>query len=174
MLFQDRFNDKLSSLAGPTHDLPPLDQSEKKFSGRNRLYIGNLTNDVTEQEISNLFQKFGETSELFVNQEKNFAFIRMVSHYFSYPFTRFAPLHTSSILKNSFQDFHVNAEKAKKELDGSMRKGRPLKVRFAPNSTAVKVKNLTQYVTNELLEKAFSIFGDVRPVFILLIRYSCG
>lgn len=46
-----------------------------------------------------------------------------------------------------------------------MRKGRALKVRFAPNSTAVKVKNLTPYVTNELLEKAFSIFGDVSSKF---------
>lgn len=79
MHFQDRFNDKLSTLAGPTHDLPPLDQAEKKFSGRNRLYIGNLTNDVSEEEISSLFQKFGETAELFVNKEKNFAFIRMVN-----------------------------------------------------------------------------------------------
>ena len=77
-VFQDRFNDKLASLAGPTHDLPPLDVSEKKFSGKNGLYIGNLTNDVTEEEITGLFQKFGETSELFVNKEKNFAFIRMV------------------------------------------------------------------------------------------------
>ncbi|XP_026279754.1 hrp65 protein [Frankliniella occidentalis] len=138
---EDRFNEKLSTLAGPTHDLPPLDLSEKKFSGKNRLYIGNLTNDVTEEEITSLFQKFGETSELFVNKEKNFAFIRM--------------------------DFHVNAEKAKRELDGSMRKGRPLKVRFAPNSTAVKVKNLTPYVTNELLDKAFCIFGDIERAVII-------
>lgn len=57
-----------------------------------------------------------------------------------------------------------------------MRKGRPLKVRFAPNSTAVKVKNLTQYVTNELLEKAFSIFGDVSLVLysqVLLLVMLC-
>ena len=138
---EDRFNDKLSSLAGPTHDLPPLDLSEKKFSGKNRLYIGNLTNDVTEEEITNLFSKYGESAELFVNKEKNFAFIRM--------------------------DYHVNAEKAKRELDGSMRKGRALKVRFAPNSTAVKVKNLTPYVTNELLDRAFSIFGDIERAVII-------
>ncbi|KAJ1531591.1 hypothetical protein ONE63_000263 [Megalurothrips usitatus] len=136
-----RGQEKLAALSGPTHDLPPLDLAEKKFSGKNRLYIGNLTNDVTEEEINALFQKFGETAELFVNKEKNFAFIRM--------------------------DFHVNAEKAKRELDGSMRKGRPLKVRFAPNSTAVKVKNLTPYVTNELLEKAFSIFGDIERAVIV-------
>jgi hypothetical protein len=45
------------------------------------LYIGNLTNDVTEDEITQLFQPYGETAELFVNKEKNFAFIRLVSVY---------------------------------------------------------------------------------------------
>jgi proline- and glutamine-rich splicing factor len=61
----------------------------------------------------------------------------------------------------SFQDYRANAEKAKRELDGQMRKGRALKVRFAPHSAAVKVKNLTPWVSNELLEKAFSVFGEV-------------
>jgi RNA recognition motif-containing protein len=45
------------------------------------LYIGNLTNDVTEDEITQLFQPYGETAELFVNKEKNFAFIRLVRGY---------------------------------------------------------------------------------------------
>jgi hypothetical protein len=61
----------------------------------------------------------------------------------------------------SFQDYRANAEKAKRELDGQMRKGRALKVRFAPHSAAVKVKNLTPWVSNELLEKAFAVFGEV-------------
>jgi len=42
-----------------------------------------------------------------------------------------------------------------------MRKGRMLKIRFAPIAAAIKVKNLTPFVSNELLEYAFSIFGDV-------------
>nr|CAD7257616.1 unnamed protein product [Timema shepardi] len=116
--------------------------SEKKFSGRCRLYIGNLTNDVTEEEMQQLFSPYGETSELFVNKEKNFAFIRM--------------------------DYRASAEKAKRELDGSLRKGRPLKVRFAPHSAAVKVKNLTQWVTNELLERAFSVFGEIERAVIIV------
>lgn len=77
----DRVMEKLATMVGPTFDLPPLDTTEKKFSGRNRLYIGNLSNDITEQDISELFQKYGETSELFMNKEKNFGFIRMVSLY---------------------------------------------------------------------------------------------
>jgi len=66
----------------------------------------------------------------------------------------------------SFQDYRANAEKAKRELDGQMRKGRALKVRFAPHSAAVKVKNLTPWVSNELLEKAFSVFGEVCFKFV--------
>nr|CAD7586551.1 unnamed protein product [Timema genevievae] len=138
----DRLNERLAALAAPTHDLPPQDVSEKKFSGRCRLYIGNLTNDVTEEEMQQLFSPYGETSELFVNKEKNFAFIRM--------------------------DYRASAEKAKRELDGSLRKGRPLKVRFAPHSAAVKVKNLTQWVTNELLERAFSVFGEIERAVIIV------
>jgi proline- and glutamine-rich splicing factor len=59
------------------------------------------------------------------------------------------------------QDYRAGAEKAKRELDGSLRKGRQLKVRFAPHTAAIKVKNLTSFVSNELLETAFSVFGEV-------------
>lgn len=51
-----------------------------------------------------------------------------------------------------------------------MRKGRSLKVRFAPPGAAIKVKNLTPWVTNELLEKAFSVFGDVSFYLILVFN----
>lgn len=72
---------KLKDLMGPILDLPPLEQTESKFSGRSRLYIGNLTNDVSEEEITQLFSAYGETAELFVNKEKNFGFIKMVSEF---------------------------------------------------------------------------------------------
>lgn len=67
-----------------------------------------------------------------------------------------------------FQDYRVNAEKAKRELDGSTRKGRVLKVRFAPNSSIIKVKNLTPFVSNELLERAFSIFGEIERAVVIV------
>lgn len=69
---------KLKDLAGPLTELPTIDQSEVKFNGRSRLYIGNLTGDATEDEITSLFAPFGETAELFINKEKNFGFIKMV------------------------------------------------------------------------------------------------
>ncbi|KAG8225554.1 hypothetical protein J437_LFUL002071 [Ladona fulva] len=138
----DRLNERLSALSGPTHDLPPQDGREKKFSGRCRLYVGNLTNDVTEEEINQMFTPYGETSEVFVNKDKNFAFIRL--------------------------DYRANAEKAKRELDGTVRKGRALKVRFAPHSAAVKIRNLTQWVTNELLERAFQVFGEIERAVVVV------
>ncbi|XP_043279388.1 hrp65 protein-like isoform X2 [Venturia canescens] len=138
----DRLMERVMALQGPTHELPPQEITEKKFSGRNRLYVGNLTSDVTEEEIQTLFSQYGEVSEVFVNTVKNFAFLRM--------------------------DFRVNAEKAKHELNGTMRKGRALKVRFAPNSSTIKVKNLTPWVSNELLEKAFSVFGEIERAIVIV------
>lgn len=69
---------KLKDLVGPILDLPPIEQTEIKFNGRARLYIGNLTNDVTDEEILNMFNQYGEAAELFLNKEKNFGFIKMV------------------------------------------------------------------------------------------------
>lgn len=80
---------RLPNISGPTVDLPPMDTKEKKFSGRARLYIGNLTSDVTEDEIKQLFAPYGETSELFINAEKMFAFIRLVSRFQIYAFFHF-------------------------------------------------------------------------------------
>ena len=65
-----------------------------------------------------------------------------------------------------FQDYKANADTAKRELDGSMRKGRALKVRFAPHSSTIKVKNLTPWTSNELLERAFSVFGEIERAIV--------
>lgn len=64
----------------------------------------------------------------------------------------------------------MNAEKAKREVDGKMRRGRPLRVRFAPHNAAVKVKNLTPFVSNELLYRSFEIFGKVSFVLLFCLR----
>ncbi|OWR48282.1 splicing factor proline- and glutamine-rich [Danaus plexippus plexippus] len=131
---------KLKDLMGPLNDIPPIEQPEVKFNGRSRLYIGNLTNDVTDEEILTMFGQFGETAELFLNKEKNFGFIKM--------------------------DYRVNAEKAKREIDGRMRNGRNIRVRFAPHNSAVRVKNLPPFVSNELLYKAFEIFGKIERAYV--------
>lgn len=52
---------------------------EKTYTQRCRLFIGNLPNDITEAEFRKLFSKYGEPSEIFINQGKGFGFIRLVS-----------------------------------------------------------------------------------------------
>lgn len=53
--------------------------SEKKFTGRCRLFVGNLTPDVTEEEFRKMFEAYGEISEVYVNTSRGFGFIRLVS-----------------------------------------------------------------------------------------------
>jgi len=131
----DRVLDKLRNIEGPQVDLPALDMSERKFSGRARIYIGNFTTEMTEETLKNLVSAEGEVGEMFFNREKNFAFVRMSTR--------------------------SEAEKVKQKLDGQMKNGRGLKVRFSPHQGAVKVSNLGDMVSNELLHKAFSIFGEI-------------
>jgi len=97
---------------------------------------------MTEDKLKDLLAKFGEVGELFFNPEKHFAFLRM--------------------------DFRENAEKAKRELDGQMLDGRSMKVRFAPHQGALRVKNLGPWVTNELLHRAFSCFGEIERAVVFV------
>ncbi|KAJ8315060.1 hypothetical protein KUTeg_007210 [Tegillarca granosa] len=114
---------------------------DKKFTGRCRLFVGNITPDITEEEFKEMFQPYGEVSEVFVNGAKGFGFIRL--------------------------DYRHNAEAAKAALDGTQKKGRLLRIRFANHGAAVKVKNLSPYVTNELLEQAFSQFGEIERAIVI-------
>merc|ERR1719471_2139111 len=43
-----------------------------------------------------------------------------------------------------------------------------MKVRFAPHQGALKVKNLGPWVSNELLHRAFSVFGDLERAFVMV------
>lgn len=51
---------------------------ERKFSGRCRLFVGNLVS-CEETELQEMFEKYGEVAETFVNKEKGFGFVRLVS-----------------------------------------------------------------------------------------------
>ncbi|KAK3525449.1 hypothetical protein QTP86_031540 [Hemibagrus guttatus] len=115
---------------------------EKSYTQRCRLFIGNLPNDITEDEFKRLFYKYGEPSEIFINQSKGFGFIRLESR--------------------------ALAEIAKAELDDKPMKGRPLRVRFATHSAALSIRNLSPYVSNELLEDAFSQFGVVERAVVIV------
>ena len=74
--------EKLASLSNSTADLPVRSFTETKFSGRSRLYVGNLGNDIVEQDLKEHFSTYGEIAEVFLNKEKGFAFVRLVSNLF--------------------------------------------------------------------------------------------
>uniref|UniRef100_A0A914N0U4 RRM domain-containing protein n=1 Tax=Meloidogyne incognita TaxID=6306 RepID=A0A914N0U4_MELIC len=117
------------------------DQPKKKFTGRCRLFVGNLSTEFKEQDLKELFLPYGEISECYISG-KGFAFLRL--------------------------DTRAHAEAAKEALDTKMVKGRQIRVRFAVHGAAIKVKELSPAVSNELLYLTFSAFGDVeRAVHIV-------
>lgn len=58
---------------------------EKTFTQRSRLFIGNLPVDIPEEEFKNMFAKYGNIGEVFINRERGFGFIRLVSSGFTLP-----------------------------------------------------------------------------------------
>lgn len=52
---------------------------EKTFTQRCRLFVGNLPTDITEEDFRKLFSKYGEANEVFINRDRGFGFIRLVS-----------------------------------------------------------------------------------------------
>lgn len=57
-----------------------LDSTKKRFTGRCRLFVGNLPSDLKEEDLRDLFGKFGEIAECYLSG-KGFGFVRLV-----YPF----------------------------------------------------------------------------------------
>ncbi|XP_037075249.1 protein no-on-transient A-like [Pollicipes pollicipes] len=140
---EERLMEKLQAVAGPTYDLPVADQKEKKkFTNKCRLFVGNLTDETTMEEFQEMFKVFGEIAEPYLNLEKAFGFIKL--------------------------DYRENAEKARQALNGTMRNGRLLKVRFSSMGSSLKVKRLSPWVSNELLELAFSVFGELERAVVIV------
>lgn len=52
---------------------------EKFFNQRCRLFVGNLPTDITEEDFKKLFLKYSEANEVFINRDRGFGFIRLVS-----------------------------------------------------------------------------------------------
>nr|XP_020664538.1 splicing factor, proline- and glutamine-rich isoform X1 [Pogona vitticeps]XP_020664541.1 splicing factor, proline- and glutamine-rich isoform X1 [Pogona vitticeps] len=115
---------------------------EKTYTQRCRLFVGNLPADITEEEFKRLFAKYGEPGEVFINKGKGFGFIKLESR--------------------------ALAEIAKAELDDIPMRGRQLRVRFATHAAALSVRNLSPYVSNELLEEAFSQFGPIERAVVIV------
>lgn len=103
-------------------------------------------------KLLTLVVKQGNGIENFVKnyRQKNVILSRCIT-YFSY-----------------LQDYRHNAEAAKAALDGSQHKGRTLRVRFSNQGSAIKIKNLSPFVSNELLEMAMQQFGDVERAVVVV------
>ncbi|XP_059407085.1 non-POU domain-containing octamer-binding protein isoform X1 [Carassius carassius] len=115
---------------------------EKTYTQRSRLFVGNLPTGTSEEDVEKLFSKYGKPSEIFINKERGFGFIR---------------LETKTL-----------ADIAKAELDDTVFKGRQIRVRFATHGAALMVKNLPQFVSNELLEEAFTMFGPIERAIVIV------
>lgn len=73
-----------------------------------------------------------------------------------------------ALLISYFQDTRAHAESAKETMDGKTLKGRQLRVRFAVHGAALRIKELSPCVSNEMLYHTFSVFGEVeRAVHIV-------
>uniref|UniRef100_A0A2K5DEC9 RRM domain-containing protein n=1 Tax=Aotus nancymaae TaxID=37293 RepID=A0A2K5DEC9_AOTNA len=92
--------------------------------------------------LRRLFAKYGERGEVFINKGKGFGFIKFESR--------------------------ALAEIAKAELDDTPMRGRQLRVRFATHAAALSVRNLSPYVSDELLEEAFSQFGPIERAVVIV------
>ncbi|KAM6893492.1 paraspeckle component 1 [Xenentodon cancila] len=114
---------------------------EKTFTQRSRLFVGSLPGDITEENFNNMFVKYGNISEVFINRERGFGFVRL--------------------------ETRTLAEIAKAELDGTLLSNRQIKIRFASHGSALTVRNLLPAVTNELLEQAFAQFGPVERALVV-------
>lgn len=129
----------------PTKDLPPIETKldpNKKFSGRCRLFVGNLPHNTSEEKVKRLFERFGEVGEVFLGPKSSFAFVKM--------------------------DTRQNAEAARDALDCTVFESRSLRVRLAAHAAAIRVKHLSSQVTNELLAYAFRYFGEVERAVVVV------
>lgn len=115
---------------------------EKTFTQRSRLFVGNLPAGVAEDDLERLFAKYGKASEIFINKDRGFGFIRL--------------------------ETRIIAEIARAELDDTPFRGRPIRVRFATHGAALTVKNLPEFVSNELLEEAFAVFGQIERAVVVV------
>jgi len=105
-----------------------------------RLFIGSLSTEVKEDELKEMFSKYGNIVEFYVNSQKNFAFIRI--------------------------DSRDGAQRALAELDGKTVHGRQIRVKRAPHHARVWVGKLPYNVSNEILADAFSMFGEVERAVV--------
>lgn len=87
---KDVVKERLEMMSGPTTNLVSKEGvSAKKFTGRCRLFVGNLPPTITDEEFRKMFEQFGEIAEVFLNPQKGFGFVKLVSVLHPYIFFAF-------------------------------------------------------------------------------------
>jgi len=128
---------------GPGGQKRPAPVDTTTQGGRSRLFIGNISPDITQDEFQKVFQPYGKLVEFFVNPTRGFGFIKLASRQI--------------------------AERIKHDLDGHVLRGKALRIRFASQGAIVKVKNLSPNVSNELLKETFEqYFGTVERAVVIV------
>jgi len=105
-----------------------------------RLFVGSLPPEVKEDEVKEMFGKYGTIIEFYLNSAKNFAFIRM--------------------------DTRDGAHRAQMELDGKTIHNRQIRVKRAPHPACIWIGKLPGMVSNEVLAEAFSMFGEIERAVV--------
>jgi len=145
---KDQLAQQQSPAAAPRRELP---------EGLKKIYVGNIPFEATVEEITNLYQDFGEVKEVFIPTNsatgtgRGFAFVTMDSD---------------------------DADKAMEATDGIEFGGRMLVVneplppgkkiptRRQPGRTKLYVGNLSYYTVPETLEDLFGEFGEVYDCYL--------
>ncbi|CAH9083288.1 unnamed protein product [Cuscuta epithymum] len=119
---------------------PPTTFSAKQEfdTPTNNLWVGNLTPDVTEAELTALFERYGQVDSISSYSVRSYAFVHFKT------------------LKDAMA--------AKEALQGTLLRGNPLKIEFAKPAKPCKslwVAGVGQSVSKEELEELFKKFGKV-------------
>uniref|UniRef100_A0A8C6UZK3 RRM domain-containing protein n=1 Tax=Neogobius melanostomus TaxID=47308 RepID=A0A8C6UZK3_9GOBI len=109
---------------------------EKTFTQRCRLFVGNLPPGVSDEELENLFAKYGKASEIFVNKERGFGFVRL--------------------------ETRILAEIARAELDDTPFRGKPIRVRFATHGDRIPAPVVVSWANTSPTLPPVSAYVGVR------------
>ncbi|GBN12706.1 hypothetical protein AVEN_38603-1 [Araneus ventricosus] len=75
---KDAVKEKLEIMSGPTTNLVSKEGvSAKKFTGRCRLFVGNLPTNISDDDFRKLFEPFGEVAEVYLNKPKGYGFVKL-------------------------------------------------------------------------------------------------
>ncbi|KAI3868183.1 hypothetical protein MKW92_017016 [Papaver armeniacum] len=135
-------------MAPPKNSERPSKQGKETESHEsNNLWVGNLTNDTTEEDLMDLFGKHGDLDTVTSYASRNFAFI--------------------------YYKRIEDAKEAKEALQGTNLLGNPLKIEFARPAKPGKqlwVGAISSAVTKDHLENEFSKFGKIEEFKFLRDR----